>query len=362
MSLSAPPKVTAFRIRPVKAPLAKPHRSASGLIEVASLVLLDVETDAGVTGASYVFVYAPAMLAPTAALLQELEALVTGAAVAPAAVTAMLHARFRLFGLQGLLGIAINAVDMALWDAHAKLAGLPLSRLLGGAPRPVRVYDSLGMMDPDDTARDVEASLAAGFRAFKIKAGRPDPRDDAAVVHAIRKVAGADCWVAADFNQAFLAPEATERMRVLDAEGLAWIEEPVKAEDHAGHAAVRAAIATPVQTGENWWGLPDMRHALDAQACDHAMPDVMKIGGVTGWMAAAALAEARQMPVSSHLFVEISAHLLASTPTAHMLEWFDLAAAVVASPPRVADGHAHADDQPGAGIRWNEAAIGRCLA
>jgi len=183
-----------------------------------------------------------------------------------------------------------------------------------------------------------------------------------AVVRAIRRVAGAAGWVAADFNQAFTVDEAIARMHLLDAENLAWIEEPVRAEDHAGHAAVRAAIATPVQTGENWWGVADMAHSIAAGASDLAMPDVMKIGGVSGWTAAVALAAAHGLPVSSHLFGEISSHLLAAAPGAHYLEWLDAAGAVNLTPPTLADGMITALDTPGAGLSWNEKAIARYTA
>lgn len=355
-------KVSRFRVRCVKAPLPKPHKTASGTVAAAPLVLLDLETDAGIVGCSYVFVYTPLALRPVAAMVAELEALVAGQDVAPAAVTRALQARFRLLGNQGLVGIAIAAVDMAMWDALAKAHGLPLARLLGGAPRPSRVYDSLGQMPPDETAREVEASLKGGFQAFKIKAGHPEVMADAAVLRAMREVGGEGLWIAADFNQAFQPADSIGRMRVLDAFGLAWIEEPARAEDHAGHAVVRRAIATEVQTGENWWGLPDMTASIAAGASGLVMPDVMKIGGVTGWLEAAALANAHGLPLSAHLFPEISAHLLAVTPTAHMAEWLDVASAINETPPTVKGGMLHPADAPGAGLAWNERAVAELAA
>jgi len=142
--------VTAFRVRAVKAPLETPHRTASGTLEVAPLVLLDIETDDGVTGISYVFAYTPLALGPLAALLCNLEDLVVGGPADPALATPALEARFRLLCNQGLVTMAIAAVDMALWDARAKFAGVPLAGLLGAAPRPIPAYDSLGQMSPDE--------------------------------------------------------------------------------------------------------------------------------------------------------------------------------------------------------------------
>lgn len=180
---------------------------------------------------------------------------------------------------------------------------------------------------------------------------------DVAVVRAIRDVAGDDVWVAADFNQAFGVDEAIERMRLLDEENLAWIEEPVHATDFLGHAAVRAEIQTPVQTGENWWGVADMRKALMAGASDFAMPDVMKIGGVTGWIEAAHLANSKEIPIASHLFVEISAHLMNATPSAMILEWFDIAGTITLEGPVVSDGNVVPSTRAGIGITWDEKAI-----
>jgi len=351
-----------FRIRTVKAPLDKPHKTASGTIETAPLVLLDVETDAGITGSSYVFVYTPMALKPVASLLASLAELIQDKPLEPATITAMLEAKFRLLGNQGLTGIAVAAIDMALWDGVARISNLALARLLGTSPRPLEVYDSLGQMSPEETAAEVEASLARGFCAFKVKAGHENPATDVEVIRAVRQVAGKDVWVAADFNQAFSAPEAIARMRLLDEENLAWIEEPVRAEDYIGHAMVRAAIKTPVQTGENWWGIPDMSKSIAAGASDFVMPDVMKIGGVTGWMKASSLGHAHGVPVSSHLFAEISAHLLAATPGAHMLEWLDVAGSINQTKLTIKNGRACAPDIPGSGLNWDEKAIAKYAA
>ncbi|MET1411151.1 enolase C-terminal domain-like protein [Roseibium sp. HPY-6] len=355
-------RISDCRIRPVMAPLEMPHKTASGTLEAAPLVLIDLIADDGVVGSTYIFAYTPMALEPLAALSKNIATSLVGETAEPVAVSALLDARFRLLGNQGLVAMAISGIDMALWDAAAKREEKPLCLLLGGKAGPVRVYDSLGQMGPDETARVVEASLKRGFQAFKIKAGHPDPKTDVAVVRSIRNVAGKDVWVAADFNQAFDVEEAVRRMNMLDEEGLAWIEEPVHASDYQGHAAVRAAIQTPVQTGENWWGVPDMKKAVAANASDLAMPDVMKIGGVTGWRAAASLADEASLPIASHLFVEISAHLLNATPTAMILEWFDIAGTITTSTPEISDGHAMPSQVPGAGILWDEGAIEKILA
>jgi mandelate racemase len=164
-----------------------------------------------------------------------------------------------------------------------------------------------------------------------------------------------------DYNQSLSAPEAVRRLQALRPYDLAWVEEPVPAEDLVGHAAVRASGLAPVQTGENWWFATDMAKAIEARACDHAMPDIMKIGGVTGWLRAAALAESASLPVSSHLFIEASAHVLPVTPTALYLEYLDCAGAILKEPLAVKDGKVTARG-PGLGMEWDEAKVAKYAA
>jgi mandelate racemase len=146
---------------------------------------------------------------------------------------------------------------------------------------------------------------------------------------------------------------------VLDGEGLAWVEEPTLAHDYPGHALVTREAVTPIQCGENWWGTQDLRHALAARASDLVMLDAMKIGGVTGWVRSAALAQAEGVPVSSHLWPEVSAQLLCVTPTAHWLEYCDWWNPVLSNPLRIEDGMAVVDDTIGTGVTWDERAVER---
>ena len=164
-----------------------------------------------------------------------------------------------------------------------------------------------------------------------------------------------------DYNQSLRTGDAIERARMIDGEGLAWIEDPVAHENIEGHARVRAEISTPVQTGENMADAQKLQRAIAIGALDFAMPDACLIGGVTGWLQAAAVAHVHDIPMSSHLYPEFSRHLLAATPTAHWLEFVDWASPVIADPAKVIDGQIIAPDRPGAGIEWDEDAIARYL-
>ena len=157
-------------------------------------------------------------------------------------------------------------------------------------------------------------------------------------MQAVRQAVGDGVEIMADYNQYLSVPEAVSRIGMLKEFNLTWIEEPTRAEDFAGHAQIRHEAATPIQIGENWWGTADMAKSLAAGASDYVMLDVMKIGGVSGWLRASSQAEAAGLPVSSHLFIELSAHLLAVTPTAHWLEYLDLAGPLLSRPMKIENG------------------------
>lgn len=344
--------------RGVLAPLARPLRTASGEIPAAPLVLIDIPTVGGPVGHAYLFAYTPVVLKALLALIGDLAPMLRGKPAAPATRYAEFERSFRLLGRQGLLGMAISGIDMALWDAQGKAVGRAVAEMLGGRCAPIAAYDSYGMVDPQADRRSLEDSVARGFQAIKIKAGDGDLARDVAMVGGVREIIGPSIRLMIDYNQSQTAAEAIRRLRRLAAFDLHWVEEPVPAEDLIGHAQVRRESGVAVQTGENWWFGHDMARAIAAGACDFAMPDLMKIGGVTGWLRAMGQAEAAGLPVSSHLFVEASAHALAVTPTAHWLEFLDVAGAVLQRPALVENG-AVTPRGPGLGIDWDETAVRR---
>jgi mandelate racemase len=250
---------------------------------------------------------------------------------------------------------------MALWDALARTFDTSLVRMLGGFPKPIRAYGAVGYDGVEGSARVAEDWVKRGFGGIKAKIGYRSVNEDLAVVRAIRRAVGDGISIKVDYNQCLTPVEAVQRLRVLDDEGLTWVEEPTLAHDYAGHAWVAREAKTPIQCGENWWSALDLQHALDAQACDYMMPDVMKIGGVTGWMRAASLAQTRGIPLSSHLWPELSAQLLCVTPTAHWLEYADWWNPILEQPLAMANGVADVGEALGSGVAWNEAAVERYL-
>ncbi len=353
--------IRSIRARAVALTPQRPMETAGGVLGSTPLVLIDLLTEEGIVGISYVRCYAPVALQPLARLIADLDSLIAGQTAAPFAVERMLQQYFRLLGPQGLTGIAMAGIDMALWDARARACGVPLVTLLGGEPAPIPAYASLRSMSPDGAAAQAEEALARGFTALKLKVGRGDLASDLAAIRAVRHAVGDGIQVMVDYNQSLSVAEAIDRARVLDEEGLYWIEEPTRADDFTGHARIAAAARTSIQLGENWWGPHDAAKSIAAGASDHAMLDVMKLGGVTGWLRAAALVHAAGLPASSHAFPEFSVHLLGVTPTCHWLEYLDHVGPILAEPVRIVDGQAITPDSPGSGMAWDESAVRQAL-
>ena len=351
--------IRSLRARAVFVPMTRPLHTSTGAIDKVPLVLIDLETSGGAVGRAYLFCITPLALKAQVALLDDMAALVAGQALAPIDLEQMLNKRFTLLGATGLVGMAISGIDMAAWDAKAIEAGLPLARLLGGGIKPVKAYNScgLGLMGPEKVAREAVELLQGGFSAVKLRLGYATLEEDIAAVHAVRAAIPAGVQIMTDYNQALTPAEAIRRGHALDDLGLTWIEEPVRADDHAGNAQVAAALKTPVQIGENYWGPRDMARAVAARASDYVMPDLERIGGVSGWLRAAAIADAAALPMSTHLFPEMSAHLMCVTPTAHWLEWVDWANAVLKVPLEIRAGCAIIRDEPGSGLEWDEVKV-----
>jgi mandelate racemase len=342
--------------------IKQPAVTAAGTFATFPVVLIDVDTEQEVFGRAYIFAYQRLALKPLVLLVEAMGELLRGRPLHPLAVESFLQQRMRLLGPQGLVGMALGGIDMVMWDASARAAGVPLATLLGAELRPVRAYGTLKNMTAEGAARDAAAAVAQGFAGVKVKIGGATVDADVAVVEAIRREVGPRVAIMVDYNQVLSVPEAIARGRVLDEHDLAWIEEPTLARDFEGHAEIARQVATPISVGESWEGVPDAMRSMACRASDFIMPDAMRIGGVTGWLRTAALAEAHGVPLSGHALPELSVHLLAATPTAHWLEYADIVEAILQEPLQLRDGCAIVPDRPGFGLEWNEDAVRAMLA
>src|SRR5215470_3787949 len=349
-----------LRARAVVLKLKRPVVARIATITDWPLIPIDLETEEGVVGRAYLEPYLPKAMKYLLPALSDLGALLKGRPLAPVELYEAARKSLHFVGYQGLSMVAVSGLDMAAWDALAKAANVPLCVLLGGSVGPVKSYNSNGLWlkEPAAVAEEaIELRDEGGFTGLKLRLGRERVSDDLVALDAVRKAVGEEMNLMVDFNQGLNLAEALERCHMIDDHGLAWIEEPIVYDNLDGYAQLAAELKTPLQIGENFYGPREMHKALQKKACDLVMPDFMRIGGVTGWMRAAAIAGAAGIPVSTHLYPEVAAHMMRVTETAHWLEWQDWADPILQRPYEIKDGLLHIPDVPGIGLEWNEAAV-----
>ncbi len=348
--------------RAVSVPLKRPVVSKVGRFEEWPMVLIDLHTEEGIIGHSYLEPYISAAIPAIRTVLAAMERQFVGTALRPVDVYQASTGTFHLVGREGISMIASAGLDMAIWDALAKSVEMPLAVYLGGSVGSVTAYNSNGLwLTPVETlaAEAEELVDEGGFAGLKIRLGRPNLADDIAALAQIRKGAGEGVKLMCDFNQGLDYSEALQLCHALDDEGLYWFEEPVVYNNYAGYAELARQLKTPLSIGENFYGPRSLYQALQQQACDLVMPDLMRIGGVTGWLRAAAVAGAAGIPVSTHLYPEFNAHLMRVTETAHWLEWQDWGNPILVEPFELQDSRLVIPEKPGSGIEWDETAIKR---
>ena len=359
-----PPKTTirSINVRAVVVPLRRPVIAGIGRFDTWPLVLVDVETTGGIVGQAYVAPYRERAVPAVVAAIRDLSATIIGEPVAPVRMFEDAFRKLNVVGTAGISAIATSALDMALWDALGKEAGMPLAELLGGTVGAVRSYNSNGLWrhEVSTIAREArDLADEAGFTAMKLRLGNEHVRDDLAAISAVRDGVGYDIDLMVDFNQALGLGDAIRRCHELDDQGLYWFEEPIAYDNVRGYAQLAGKVRTPLQMGENYYGGRDLLTFLQAGGVHYAMGDLMRIGGVTGWLRTAAIAGAAGVQFSNHLYPEIAAHLMRVTPSAHWLEWVDWAVPILADPLCPTDGHVSATRRPGIGMAWDERAVAR---
>ena len=347
-------------VRAVSIPMRRPIVAKVGTYPEWPFILIDVKTKEGVVGRSYLEPYLKNAVRYIGPAIEDMADSFKGRQLAPLDMYRDVIGKLHLIGRQGVSVIVAAGLDMAIWDALAQAAGLPLAELLGGSVGKIRTYNTNGLwlLPLDRLANEAEELVAEGnFSAIKIRLGRQKLADDLKALELVRAAIGEDIQLMCDFNQGQTLQEAIWRCHALDDQGLYWFEEPVVFDNYAQSAQLARELNTPVQIGENIYGPRSFFDAVQAKAADLYMPDLMRIGGVTGWMRAAAIAGAAGHPMSSHLYPEVSAHLLRATESADWLEWRDWGNPIIAEPFEVVNGEAIVPSRPGNGIEWNEAMV-----
>jgi len=258
-------------------------------------------------------------------------------------------------GRGGIASFAISAVDIALWDLKAIQAGDPLWRFLGGSDSRVRAY--AGGIDLrlslDELREQTQQNLARGFRAIKMKVGRERLDEDVERVAAMRELLGPEIPLMVDANMQWSVEQAIRAARAFGEFNVYWLEEPIIPDDYDGHARVQSEGGLPVASGENLHTLYEFQHLIASSGVSFPEPDVSNIGGITAWLKVARLAEANNLPVTSHGVHDLHVHLLASVPNASFLEahGFGLEP-YLREPLAISDGYATASNCPGHGVAF----------
>lgn len=259
-------------------------------------------------------------------------------------------------GRGGPTVLALSAFDMALWDLKAKRAKLPLWKLLGGHDPRVPCYaGGIDLDFPlDKLLRQTDDNLGKGFRAIKMKVGRARLAEDVARVKAMREHLGEGFPLMVDANMKWSADEAIRAARAFAPYQPVWLEEPVIPDDVAGHARVVREGGLPVAAGENLRTLWEFKHLIATGGVTYPEPDVTNCGGVTAFIKIAHLAEAFNLPVTSHGAHDVTVQLLAAVPNRSYLEAHGFGLdRYIAEPLKIEEGYALAPDRPGHGIEFD---------
>jgi mandelate racemase len=352
-------------VRPVIVPLKRRIFSKVGFFHDWPPILIDLDTEEGIVGRSYLEPYLNQAARYLVPAIMDLAEVLRGQSLAPFEFFSKGINALHLVGREGLSMIAVAGLDMAVWDALAQAAGMPLAVFLGGTLGPVPAYNSNGLWPTPVEALGNEAEALVGeggFTALKLRLGRERLADDLAAIAAVRQSVGEEVKLMCDFNQGLSLGDALQRCHALDDQGLFWFEEPIVYDNLAGYVQLTRELKTPIQLGENFYGPRALYQAIVSAAGDFVMPDLMRIGGVSGWLRSAAIAGAAGIPMSAHLYPEVAAHLMRVTETAHWLEWQDFANSILAEPFQLQNGHLMIPDVPGSGISWDEDAVKRYAA
>lgn len=262
-------------------------------------------------------------------------------------------------GRSGLATQAIGAFDVALYDLKARRAGLPLAKLLGAQRDSVACYNTSGgfLHTPlEQLLVNAAASIERGIGGIKLKVGQPDRALDIRRVEAVRKHLGDHVPLMVDANQQWDRPTAQRMCRVFEQFNLVWIEEPLDAYDHEGHAALAAAFDTPIATGEMLTSAAEHGDLIRHRAADYLMPDAPRVGGITPFLKIAAQAEAAGLMLGPHFAMELHVHLGAVYPTEPWVEHFDWLEPLFNERLEIEGGRMLVPTRPGLGVSLSEQA------
>ncbi len=356
-------KITNFKTTVVNLPLAKPIATAIHQMSSVGCVLLELETDQGITGESYVFTLNGVRIKALHEMLLGFAHQAEGRD--PHYVSEIgqnMWDEMNPIGHQGFSAAALSAIDTACWDLIGKAANQPLHKIFGGCRDRVKTYASGGLwlsQSIDECVAEAGEFIAAGFRGMKLRLGSKKISDDVERVRALREAIGPDIELMVDANQGLRVKQAIILGRALEEFDLGWFEEPVAYNNLIGHAEVRLAVDIPIASGESEYSRYGMHAILEAGAVDILMPDLQRVGGLSEFRRAAALGETYNIPISSHLFTEQSLCIAGSEPNCISVEHMPWFSELFNENLELDQGDVRIPDRPGLGFTFNQDVISK---
>ncbi len=352
-------KIENIATRWLRVPLSPPIADSTHVLNFIDLILVEI-TAGGVTGSCYMlsFDYAPGLL--KGVVDQELKRHLADADADD--IRGIFERNLRVSEYVGQCGIAmwgVSAIDTALWDLLARRLGVPVSLLWGRNARTVPVYGSGGWISysEEQLAREVGNYIDRGFKGVKIKIGGPSEDWDVSRVKMVRELVGPDVALMVDANQALTLARAVRTAKRLEEFGLTWIEEPLPRDDIEGYQRLSTSTSIPLAAGEREYGVEPFRRLIAARAISVVQPDLLRVGGVTGWRLVAGLAEAHRLSLAPHFYREYDVHLAACYPNLIGIEWFDWLNPLLIHPPEFREGMVVVPDRPGFGVEFRPEAF-----
>ena len=352
-------KITGLQTHFVKLPSGPTLAGIADKADQYTFITLELRTDEGVEGIGVTF-FGGGLAATLKSAVDQLGALAIGEdPLRPEAVVEKLRGAAKGSGPAGIFTLACTAIDIALWDIKGKALNQPVWKLLGGFRDRVPCYAS-GALTRDLTLDEVVSAgpklVDKGFRQMKTQMalpGKTNARIEADRMRRVREAIGPDIDLMCDINQRWSVQQAISFGKRVEEVGLYWLEDVTACDDYDGLARVSAALDTPVAGGEYVYGPVSFRHMMEARSVDIIMVDLMRAGGITQWMKIAAMAEAFNLAVVSHLVPEIHVHLVAAVPNGLTVEYMPRALRLYKETPKIEDGMLVVPQKPGLGLEFD---------